>query len=159
MVRLKPDDARNIQDQAHAGRVPVAVFCRELLLGRLPPKAPPALEELSVGATQLLKIVHGCISNLAQLDAHCSRSGPPLFGLSGPAGPLQKLAATARMIGLQIKAGTLDPARLQSFLESLEAPGRDLNERLACPINQGQVPEPQTWHDVLRGLQAALPEA
>lgn len=158
-LRFLPEDAARLSDQAHAARVPMAVLCRELVLGRVPKKAPPLPAEMSYEASQLLKICHACVSNLSQLDGHCAATDSPISKLSGPAGHLQMLSSRARKLGLQIKAGQAEPAQFSTILSALEGPALALNERLARPINEGQVPTNETWREVLQALQTALPEA
>ena len=158
-LRFQPDDAQRLADQAHAARVPVAVLCRELVLGRTPARAPPVPTEMSNEATQLLRICHSCVANLSQLDKHCAATDSPLSRLSGAAGHLQMLSSRARKVGLQIKAGNLEKTQIVSVLAALSAPAEALNERLARPINEGQTPLNETWREILQGLQAALPDA
>ena len=159
MLRFQPADAERLSDQAHAARVPLAVYCRELVLGRTPKKAPPMLADMSNEAAQLLKLCHSCVANLSQLDGHCARTDSPLSQLSGAAGHLQMLSSRARKLGLQIKSGNVNQAQIAAVLAALGSPAQALNERLARPINEGQVPSNDTWHEVLQALQAALPEA
>ena len=159
MLRFQPADAERLADQAHAARVPLAVFCRELVLGRTPKKAPPVPADMSPEASQLLNLCHSCVSNLSQLDAHCAATDSPISRLSGAAGHLQMLASRARKLGLQIKSGNVDQAQITVVLAALAGPAEALNERLARPINEGQTPANETWREVLQSLQAALPEA
>ncbi len=157
-LRFQPDDAQRLADQAHAARVPVAVLCRELVLGRTPSKAPPVPADMSNEASQLLKLCHSCVANLSQLDGHCAATDSPLGRLSGATGHLQMLSSRARKVGLQVKAGNIENTQVVIVLAALSEPAQALNERLARPINEGQVPTNETWREVLQALQAALPE-
>ena len=157
-LRFQPEDAAKLADQAHQARVPVAVLCRELILGRTPKKAPPLRSDQSTEAAQLTKICHSCVANLSQLDGHCSSTDSPLSRLSGPAGHLQMLSSRARKLGVQLSAGALNQAQIITILDSLKAPAQALNERLARPLNERQTPTNDTWREVLQALQVALPE-
>ena len=158
-LRFQQEDAARLADQAHEARVPIAVFCRELVLGRTPIKAPPLRADLSTEATQLLKLCHSCVSNLSQLDSHCADADSAISRLSGAAGHLQMLSSRARKIGIQVSSGGVDQAQIINILDELKAPAQALNERLAKPLNEGQTPPNEAWREVLLSLQAALPEA
>ena len=68
------------------------------------------------------------------------------------------LSRRARKLGVQINSGQVDQAQIITILDTLKAPAQALNERLARPLNEGQVPANDTWREVLQALQAALPE-
>lgn len=158
MLRLDQEDGLRIEDAAHAARLPTAIFSREILLGRVPKLAPPAPAGLSFGATLLIKISRGLISNLSQLEDHARRSGGVLDQLVGPDKALQKLSKMAQKLGLKIKATLIDEQSVKNILVLLEPAAADLNERLAKPLNEGKVLQPDVWRQILTALQAALPK-
>lgn len=157
MLRLEQEDGLVIEDAAHAARLPIAVFAREILLGRVPKLAPPAPADLSFGASLLLKICNGLVSNLSQIEGHASRHGGVLEQLVGPGKALQEMSKQAEAIGLSVKSGSLDEAVIKHILEDLEPASRALNDILARPLNEGKTLPLEVWKQVLTDLQAALP--
>lgn len=159
-LRLDPDHHQLLDDLAHAARLPVGVYCRELLLNRTPKAAPPALSALPPAAQKLLQCCLGAATNLHQIEAHAAAAGEPLSRLAGPDALLQKLASKARDIGMQIKAGQLiDPQRIDEILTAIAAPAQRLNNDLARPLNSQQAPALAVWKEVLTSLQVALADS
>lgn len=160
MLRLEPEHAQSLADAAHAARLPVAVFARELILNRTPKVAPPLVADLTFEAQKLLRVCYGAASNMTQLNAAAQASGEPLSRLSGPSGLIFKLHSRVREIGLQIKSGgQLDSTKTGGILARLEAPARRLNDELARPLNEGSAPSMEAWKSVLDDLQNALLES
>lgn len=155
-VLLRPADKRRLEDASHLANLPTAVFVREILLGRTPKAVPPAQDEMSVGAVQLLKIAYGLISNFSQLEAHCARLGDPLSRLAGVDGELQKMSKQARAFGLKIKSGAINDQQIKLGLDLLEPASLDLNSRLARPMNEGKSVDLVIWKHVLSAVKTAL---
>jgi hypothetical protein len=156
MIRFQPPEAENLRDLAHDARMPLAVYVRELVLGRVPSSAPPPLDELSYEETELLHIIQGLVSNLSQINTHAANLGEPICRLSGEGGLLIKLQQSARSVGLTLKAGVAMPHEVIDLLQRLREPSDNLNACLARPLNEGQGQPASVWHDVLQPLQSAL---
>lgn len=156
MVRFQQPEAENLRDLAHDARMPLAVYVRELVLGRVPSAAPPALDELSYEETELLQIIQSVISNLSQINTHAENLGEPICHLSGEGGLLRKLQLSARSVGLSLKAGVATPDEVTALLQRLREPSDNLNACLARPLNEGQAQPASVWHAVLQPLQSAL---
>lgn len=158
MIRLAPEDARRIDDLAHQARVSVSFFCKELVLGRLPPKAPPLDSALSPAATRLLQLCHVSGSNLTQLLRHATESKDPALARLVAESVIQNVSKKILQLGLKVKAGDLDNDQISNIQEALEAPGAGLNS-LAKALNEGQEVALATWGRVLQNLQIALADA
>jgi hypothetical protein len=156
-VRIEADLYLLLEDSAHRARVPLAVFCRELLRNRVPPPAPPLVNDVGPAASQLLNILRGMMPNLSQLEAHALVRGEPLVRLTGKAGFLSRLAARGHALGVKIKAGEIDETAAAQVLTRLSPAAEALNRVLALPINMGQSIPPYQWEEPLRVLGAALP--
>lgn len=160
-LRLDHDHHQILDDLAHAARLPVGVYCRELLLNRTPKAAPPALLELSPAAQKLLLVLQNLTSNSRQVEAFAAAAGEPLCRLAGPEQLLQKLATRAREIGMQLKtAGQLiDQQKIDEILTAVAAPAQRLNDELSRPLNQSQAVTLETWKSVLQDLQIGLADS
>lgn len=155
-LRLEPPDYTRLADAAHSARLPLAVYCRHLVLGQVPSTAPPAVGELDPPAAELLAICQHLIGNLTQLNKHAGRLGGVLQPLHGEAGALAKLGARAREIGLGVRKGDIPAALIDATLTRLAGPARNLNDVLARPLNEGQQPELAIWHRALSSVQDGL---
>jgi hypothetical protein len=156
-LRLEPHEARLIEDCAHAARLPLAVYMRNMLVTGLPPKvAPPAAEEVSYGCAVLTSTVNGLISNLSQIEQHSILLGEPLSRLAGSKGTLQRLKKEALQIGLVNKLGGLTELEIKQILKLLQPASQSLNDDLAKPLNQGIVAPNGNWRILLENLQSAL---
>lgn len=154
MIRFTPLDHESLRQLAHEARVPLATFCKSVILtGKPPVKAPPAHDELAPEAKQMLAACHSLISNLAQLATFCSAAGEPLCRLAGDSGALAALQRRARDLGMQAKVGHADAASLAR----LRAPSDALNE-LAKAVNSGHAVAGETFSTVLQDLHSSLPE-
>lgn len=152
MLRLEPDDAKNLSDTAYASGLQVGVYAREILLGRVPEALPPAPSEVTFEAQALLQICHAVVSNLQQLSGHATRIGEPFSKLEVP---LETLRDAARKIGLDVKSGNIDNDQASHLLNQLQAPSLGLND-LAKSLNIGQHESGTSWHQVLTALQNGL---
>lgn len=155
-LRLEPPDYARLADAAHSARLPMAVYCRHLVLGQVPSVAPPAIGELDPRAAELLAICQHLISNLTQLNNHAGRLGGVLQPLHGEGGALEKLGARAREIGLRVRKGDMPTAQIEAVLMRLAEPARNLNDVLARPLNEGNQPELAIWHQALSSVQNGL---
>lgn len=155
-LRLPAPLHRELDNAAHASRLPVAVYLRAILAGHTPPIAPPLLAQLPGSVAALLRVLQPLVSNLTQLEAHAASLGEPLSRLSGRDGILFKLASEARALGLKIKTGGLDDGTAARQLDRLVYPATELNDALAIPLNQGLAVELETWRQILQGLQEAM---
>lgn len=157
MLRLEVNDAHRIDDAAHAARLPLGVFIRQLLItGHAPKSAPPASNELSSRAADLLKVCYGLQSNLTQVHGHAARLGGNLTRLTGADGALEKMMVTVQKHGLRAKSGALDADKAFQILVSLEPAAQALNADLSRPLNEGREVSLEVWKRVLSNLQAAL---
>jgi hypothetical protein len=156
-LRLEPIDGRRLEDEAHAARLPVGIFVRQILLtGKAPIKAPPIPDKLSFGASHLLKICFALVSNLTQLEGHALKLGGPLQNLTGSESSLQRFANRVRDIGLNVKNGELKELEIATLISSLELVAQAVNHELARPLNAGKSVELEIWKRLLTELQSAL---
>lgn len=158
MIRLSPDDARRVDDLAHNARISVSAFCKELVLGRLPPKAPPVPAEQSPAATRLIKICAAAGSNLTQILGHATSSTDPILGRLVAEKVLQKLAEKVLNLGLSVKTGHLPDGQIYQIQEAFEAPAAALND-LAKSLNEGRPVALARWGQALKDLQIVLDES
>ena len=160
MLRFEPPVAEHLREMAHAARLPMAVYVKQLVLGKVPERAPPLLTELSPKATRLLNVAQALVSNLSQLDIHARNAGEPLIRLTGETGLLKKLQSISRQIGLDIKSGVMtNEVEVTQLLSTLSQPAEAVNSELARLLNNGQIVPAHIWRDVLQPLQAALKQA
>lgn len=160
-LRLPTGEFELLRDAAYRSRLPVASLARSLLLrvladGELPPPPPPAFEDLTAEAQQLLTICHALTSNLKQLELHAVELGEPLSRLAGEAGELAKQREKARVTGLSIKRGDLNPERCIAALEVIRGASEEINS-LAHALNQNRFePSLAAWHGPLNSVRLAL---
>lgn len=156
-LRLAQDHYKKLDDLAHTARLPLAVYCRELLLNRTPEAAPPVPDALPENAKRLLQICQNSCSNLGQIEAFAAAAGDPLSRIAGQGQLLQKLAIQYRELALSVKSGQLtDRTKIDLFLMLLSSPARGLNDELARPLNIGSRVSFETWKAVLNGLKHGL---
>lgn len=154
MLRFSESEHELLRNSAFSARLPVAVFVKEIVLGRVPKPAPPLTSQLSEAAQKLLQILQNLTSNLAQLDRFAAAT-PALQRLAGEGGLLQALSDRARGIGMQIKIGELEN-EIATLLSTISGPALALNSEIARPINQSQAVPLETWKAVLQQLKDVL---
>ena len=156
-LRLEPDEAQQIENAAHAARLPVAVYIRKFIAsGKLPKPVPPPTDELSYGSAVLGSTLNGLISNLEQIEQHCIRLGEPMSRLSGSGGAIELLRNEALRIGLLNKSREMSELEVKHILMKLQPASHHLNDNLAKPLNQGCLVSSGDWREVLETLQKAL---
>jgi len=162
MLRFDPAIAEELRKLAFQARLPLAVYVRELALGRVPTAAPPTPEALlsnSPSVAELVRIAHATVSNLSQVAAHATRLGAPLDRLAKPGEAIDLIAARTKALGLQAKAGGVDEGGARVLLGAVGPAYQALNEQLVRPLNQGKQPSILTWQEVLGDLLKLLPKA
>ncbi len=148
-LRLEHGQFKSLDDAAHASCLPVAVYARSLLLGVVPPPAPPALTELSDESAELLRHLQSIVSNSSQLAQAAVALGDPFDRLTTPTGVLTQLGKMARETGLQIKSGDMSPSTAIQILQTdIDEAAQQLNE-LARQINYGANVGGEVWQQVL----------
>ena len=159
-LRLPAEDLEQLRQAAFAARLPPAVLARSILIRALrsqdlPQPAPPAPDELSDEATQILAICHALVSNLVQLDGHAKELGQPPIKVCDF---LEQMREQARRLALEIKRGALHHERLVKILASLAGPSEQVNS-LTRSLNSDRASVASTaWHDPLSLLRKAMAE-
>lgn len=151
-LRLPRQMHQQLADAAHAARLPLAVFLRQLLGGSLPPPAPPALD---AAGQQLLSILQRTASNLTQLKRHALAAGDPLARLARDGSVLAQVRIARDHLTERLEVGQLDIEAVGVWLDRLEHPS-NLANRLAARLNGGEDVTPAQWHHVLLALYRVL---
>jgi hypothetical protein len=158
MLRLEPDDADRLSDLAHSARVPMAVFCRGLLLNKMPPAAPPLMNELSNSATRMLQIAHASVSNLTQLQSHAADSLDPSLNRLARESVLLDLRKQVEMVGLNIKSGSFTGVKIDQILALIEGPSAELNS-VARALNEDRQVSLGEWGQTIKTVRDSLAKA
>ncbi len=148
-VRLEPEKFKALDDAAHASCLPLAVFVRSLVLGVVPPPAPPAIADLDPQSAELLRCCHSMVSNGSQLSQAAMAIGEPYSRLAAPSGALTQIGAQARALGLLVKAGGISTTAAKQIMQGDIANAAGQLNDLAHQINLDAVVEPQVWQQVL----------
>ncbi len=150
-LRLPASLHAQLADAAHAARVPLGVYIREVLAGSPPPMAPPALDAAGL---ELGALLGRLASNLTQLAGHAVAAGEPLARLAREGGELERLAGARDRAAESLEIGELEGS-VTEWLQRLDEPARALNA-LAARLNRGERCPQQEWAHPLRQLARAL---
>jgi hypothetical protein len=155
MIRLEPDHAECVRNLAHSARLPISIYCKNLVVGRMPVAAPPALEDLSCAANRLLQICQSAASNFTQLQTHAAESSDNRLKRLIDENVISSLQGQVRSVGMEIKLGRMTGAQIDQILPKFEAPMISLND-LARALNEGREVSVVSWGQVLRTVKEAL---
>lgn len=156
-IRVTPEVFDVLDDAAHATRLPLAVYVRELVISKAPPVAPPLVDAMSEATKRLVMVLAGVTNNLSQIDQKMAALGDPLSRLSGEEGALKALRKIAFQVAMAAKSGQVNAELSEQILAatSIEKSGLVLNE-LATNLNSGMTPLGSHVHSILTSLKSSL---
>jgi hypothetical protein len=155
MVRAPRELGETLRELAFAARLPLAVYCLQILAGTTPKPAPPVPAELAPEMIALLKILHALQSNLSQMKSHAAARAD-LARLAEDSGFLESISASVGLLGILAKSGEMEVAEAVAWLEKLEPVGMAVNHFCRQMNESGRPAPPAAWAPVCQQLQAVF---